>query len=195
MPARQATVILLAAGKGLRFLASGGQQHKLHALIGERTVFEHTLNAVIASGLPYVVVRPGHNPTGGMGGSIAAGVRMSPDAAGWLVLPADLPLILPDTLLTVAQHLASVAGQQLIVVPQHKGQQAHPVGFSRHYFDALNQLSGEQGAKRLFAPQWVKLLAVNDPGSAADIDTVADLDRIAVAVQTQGCAAHEPPAT
>jgi molybdenum cofactor cytidylyltransferase len=48
-----------------------------------------------------------------MGDSIAAGVRATADAAGWLVLPGDLPLIQPATLRAVAQALA----RHPVVVP------------------------------------------------------------------------------
>ena len=41
-----------------------------------------------------------------MGDSIAAAVRATAQAPGWLVLPGDLPLIRPDTLRTMAAALA-----------------------------------------------------------------------------------------
>ena len=90
-------VIVLAAGRGERFAASGASVHKLQALLAGKPVLDHVLDAVRASGLPYHVVtadpaRPG------MGDSIAAGVRATPDAACWLILPADLPLIRSETL-------------------------------------------------------------------------------------------------
>ena len=43
-----------------------------------------------------------------MGTSIAAGVRASPDSAGWLVLPGDMPLVQPATLLAVARALDTI---------------------------------------------------------------------------------------
>ena len=89
-------VIVLAAGRGERFVASGGEVLKLQAMLAGKRVMDQVLDAVKASGLPYHVVtadpaRPG------MGDSIAAGVRSTPDANGWLILPADLPLITSDT--------------------------------------------------------------------------------------------------
>lgn len=41
----------------------------------------------------------------GMGDLIAAAVRHTVDAAGWLVLPGDLPLVQPATLQAIAQVL------------------------------------------------------------------------------------------
>ena len=99
---RPPTVLILASGRGERFLASGGTTHKLKALLGDKTVLQHTLDAVKASGLPWHVEDAGHP---GMGDSIAAAVGKTPDAAGWLVLPADLPLVQPETLLRVAAAL------------------------------------------------------------------------------------------
>ena len=43
----------------------------------------------------------------GMGASIAAGVSARSGASGWLVMPGDMPLLLPSTLQRVAQALAS----------------------------------------------------------------------------------------
>ena len=170
----QPIVIVLAAGKGARFLASGGAQHKLHTYIGEYTVLEHTLRAVRASGLPFVTVLPEHNPTGGMGDSIAAGVRLCPAAAGWLVLPADLPWIQPATLRAVADALMQADAEQ-VIVPYFEGQAAHPVGFGAACGADLLALRGEQGAKFIVAKRTANRLTILDAGSRRDVDTVADL--------------------
>ena len=47
-------VIMLAAGQGERFAASGGQVHKLQALLAGKAVIEHVLNAVRASGFVFM---------------------------------------------------------------------------------------------------------------------------------------------
>jgi HPt (histidine-containing phosphotransfer) domain-containing protein len=65
-------VLVLASGRGERFRAAGGTTHKLQALLGGRTVLEHTLAAVRDSGLPWHLEDAGHP---GMGDSIAAAVR------------------------------------------------------------------------------------------------------------------------
>ncbi len=96
-------VIVLASGLGERFAASGGAVHKLQALLDGVPVLERTLAAVRASGLPWHLEDAGH---AGMGDSIAAAVRKTPDASGWLILPADLPLVRADTLLTMAAALS-----------------------------------------------------------------------------------------
>ena len=168
------TVIVLASGRGERFTASGGQVHKLQALLGGKTVLQHTLDAVAASGLPWHLETAPH---AGMGDSIAAAVRSTERASGWLILPADLPLVLPSTLLAVADQLASAA----VVVPTFKGERGHPVGFASTCRDALLALAGKQGAASVVRAQAASnamvLLAVDDAGIVTDIDTLDDLQR------------------
>src|SRR5688572_6597570 len=98
MEGRKPTVLVLASGRGERFAASGGGTHKLQALLAGKPVLQHTLDAVAASGLPWHVEDAGHD---GMGDTIAAAVRATPDAAGWLILPGDLPLVQGATLRAV----------------------------------------------------------------------------------------------
>lgn len=163
------TVLVLASGRGERFIASGGSGSKLQARIGACTVLEHTLAAVRASGLPWHLEDAGHP---GMGDSIAAAVRATPDANGWLILPGDLPLIAPASLHAVAQALRTHEA----VLPRHQGQRGHPVGFARRFRAALMALAGAQGAAPLLRGQNVLELALDDPGCITDIDTLADLE-------------------
>ena len=164
------TVLVLASGRGERFLASGGASHKLQARLAGIPVLQHTLQAVRASGLPWHLE---DRPHAGMGDSIAAAVGATAHAAGWLVLPADLPLLRGDTLLLIASALASHA----VVVPAFEGRRGHPVGFSRHCGHALLQLSGDQGAASVVRSHAAWQLAVDDAGCVTDVDTVQDLAR------------------
>jgi len=168
-------VLVLASGRGKRFRASGGQVHKLQALLGGRPVIERTLEAVRASGLPWHVEDAGHP---GMGDSIAAAVRATRGAGGWLVLPADLPLVRPDTLRRVAEALAAGAGA---AQPVHGGERGHPVGFGAACGPALAALAGAQGAAPVLRAQReagaLVEVPVDDEGIVTDIDTVADLAR------------------
>lgn len=172
MAAGKPTVIVLASGRGERFAASGGGTHKLQALLAGKPVLQHTLDAVAASGLPWHVEDTGHD---GMGDTIAAAVRATPDAAGWLILPGDLPLVQATTLLTVAYAL----GQHAVVVPMFNGASGHPVGFSSSCRQALLDLKGNQGAAPVVRAQAainsVAHIDVNDEGIVTDIDTVDDL--------------------
>lgn len=164
------TVIVLAAGRGERFLASGGTPAKLQALLGGKPVLQHTLDAVRASGLPWHLQ---DEPVAGMGDSIALGVRTTAGAAGWLILPGDLPLVLPQTLRAVAAMLR----QHAVVVPKVQGQRGHPVGFATLCGGALMNLKGNQGAAQITKAYETFELALNDAGCVSDIDTLDDLQQ------------------
>lgn len=176
-------VIVLAAGRGERFAASGGTVHKLRALLAGKAVLDHVLDAVKASGLPYRVVaadpaRPG------MGDSIAAGVRTAPLATGWLILPADLPLITAQTLRAIA-----FASPRAVTVPVVDGQRGHPVRFSAECAQELLNLQGNQGAAQLIraraATDSVAFIELDDLGCITDVDTLADLQRAEVLLKNR----------
>lgn len=162
------TVIVLASGRGERFAASGGHTPKLQALLAGKTVLEHTLDAVRASGLPWHLEDAGHP---GMGDSIAAAVRATSQANGWLILPGDLPLIQSQTLLAVAAALQDHAA----VVPVYRGQRGHPVGFGPLCYEKLQTLQGNKGAAGVLAQYFAMELVVSDVGCVTDIDTLPDL--------------------
>jgi molybdenum cofactor cytidylyltransferase len=167
------TVIVLASGRGERFKAAGGAGHKLHAPLAGKTVIAHTLAAVQASGLPWHLEDAGHP---GMGDSIAAAVRRAADANGWLILPADLPLIQPATLRAVAQALQGAARA---AQPGYRGVRGHPVGFAASCGPQLAALSGEQGAapvlRALREAGQVAELDLDDAGIVTDVDTPGQL--------------------
>ena len=174
VPVGQPIVLVLASGRGERFLASGGGTHKLSALLAGTPVLERTMAAVRASGLGLHVAQGAHP---GMGDTIAAAVRATRSAAGqagWLVLPGDLPLVLPGTLRTIADALATSDA----VVPVVRGVRGHPVGFSARCGDALAALTGDEGARSVVARFGATLLDVDDEGCVTDVDT---LDALATA--------------
>lgn len=162
-------VLVLASGRGERYIASGGTGSKLQAPLAGRPVLQHVLDAVRASGLPWHLEDAGHP---GMGDSIAAAVRATRRAPGWLVLPGDLPLVRPATLRAVARALQEGAA---VVVPVHGGERGHPVGFSAACGPALAALSGPQGAAAVVRAHKVTLLPVDDVGVVTDVDTVQAL--------------------
>ncbi len=168
--AKSPVVLVLASGRGERFRASGGRGSKLHALLAGRTVLEHTLAAVRASGLPFHVEDAGHP---GMGDSIASAVRATAGTGGWLVLPGDLPLVRAESLRAVAAALAGAS----VVLPMHQGTRGHPVGFAREHGPALQALAGAEGAAAIVKSAAPLRLELDDPGIVTDIDTVDDLAR------------------
>lgn len=164
------TVLVLASGRGERFRASGGQTHKLQALLNGRSVLDWTLAAVRSSGLPYHVEDAAHP---GMGDSIAAAVKANASAHGWLVLPADLPLIQTHTILAVANALDG----SNIVQPCYHGAKGHPVGFSAVFYKALCDLKENTGGVTVIRSYGAIKIEVNDMGCITDIDTLEDLKK------------------
>lgn len=168
MAAGLPVVLVLASGRGERFTASGGSGSKLQALLAGKPVLAWTLDAVRASGLPWHLEDAGHP---GMGDSIAAAVRATRDAPGWLVLPGDLPLVRPETLRSVAEALAL----HDVVVPVFAGERGHPVGFAAACGAELGALGGPNGAASVLRAHRVAELPVQDRGIVVDIDTVQAL--------------------
>jgi len=185
-------VVVLAAGAGSRYR---GTRHKLSEKLGGDTVLVRTLRNAIASEMSVVLVisealiaearglvapedmvvvdaRSLQSQAGwGMGDSIAAGVSIHASATGWLVLPADMPLVRPSSLRAVAAAL----DQQPIAFAQHRGRRGHPVGFGAELFSELVMLKGDEGARRLLARYPTAAVELDDPGVLFDIDTVDDL--------------------
>jgi molybdenum cofactor cytidylyltransferase len=102
----------------------------------------------------------------GMGDSIAAGVAVCKQLDGWLMVLGDMPFILPSS---IEQVVAGI-GDDSISVPVQDGEYGHPVGFGRDFAAGLMALSGDRGAKPLFAKGRVVEVTVEDPGVLWDVD-------------------------
>ncbi len=180
--AASVVVLILAAGRGERFKASGAQVDKLNAPLAGVRVRDHVLRSVQASGLPWHIVEREHTQhlaQPGMGDSIACGVAATAYAQGWLILPADLPLVQPATLLAVAQAVQ----QHPVVVPVYQGEKGHPVGFDASCGDALQALRGDAGARSVVAQRGAWRLEVSDRGAVLDVDTLDALAQAEVLLQ------------
>lgn len=163
-------ILILAAGLGERFRQAGGTHDKLLSPLGPWRVRDHVVAAAQASGLPWHVVEREHTThlsVPGMGASIATGVAATVHAPGWLILPADLPLVQPDSLRLVADALQ----QHTVVAPWVQGQRGHPVGFGAACRQALLALSGDQGAKGVMQQHTPWRLDLQDLGCILDVDT------------------------
>ncbi len=174
------TVLVLASGRGERFVASGGQGSKLDALIEDKTVLQWTLDAVIATGLPWHLEKAGHP---GMGDSISAAVNATSQSNGWLILPADLPLISSQTILDVAQAIEN--GAQA-AYPIYQGQRGHPVGFAAASGTELRNLKGNRGAAGVLSAQSAIELIVTDAGCVMDVDTLEQLGEVRKRLASNG---------
>ncbi len=202
--AEQVTAIILAAGRGSRFRrVAGADQDKLLAPCRGRDGVVRPVLAQVLYSLPdglgerLVVTTPERGEviglarahgcrvllldSAGMGQSIAAGVAASAGNGGWLVVLGDMPFILAQT---SARVLESMTSDQ-ICVPTLAGEYGHPVGFGAGFGSALRGLSGDRGAKALFATAKLHSVPVEDPGIVWDVDFPASLSFVAADIKTE----------
>jgi len=180
-------LIVLAAGLSRRFQQQAGGQ-KLLADLDGKPVLQRTLEQAAASGLDrFVVIRPDASAlkalccgatlvmcdSGGLGESIAAGVRASRHYDGWLIALGDMPFVTPESYRAVGQALAEAS----IVRPWIDGRPGHPVGFQRHCYSLLSTLQGDAGPQATVSAAAVRL-PLQDRGCLYDIDLPADLHLI-----------------
>ena len=182
-------VIVLAAGQGSRFRQeAGAEKDKLVADCTGRDGAVHSMIEQVLVNLPgslekRVLVTTVDRPqvirmakaygceivlieSTGMGDSIAAGVAACPQLSGWLIVLGDMPFILPSSI----QRVVAGITDDVVSVAVHEGEYGHPVGFGRSFGPSLMALSGDRGAKALFAQARVVEVAVDDPGVLWDVD-------------------------
>lgn len=190
--------LLLAAGRGERFRAAGGDDKLMTPLPDGTPVVLESLRRLQAAmqrlgGGPVVaVVREGRDELAallrshgaevvvsaraarGMGASLADGVAHGPADRAVLVALGDMPAIAPATFAAVGEALQAGAS---IVRPRYRGQAGHPVGFAPRWLASLRALDGEHGARDLLRqhPDQLTWLADEDSGCLRDIDTPGDL--------------------
>ena len=156
---REIVGVLLAAGAGKRF---GGDKLLYRLPDGTPMAVAAATQLKLACGRVVAVVRPGDDQLaalladagceivvcseagGGMGHSLAAGVRATTAAGGWIVALADMPFIASASHQAVASSLRAGAS---LAASQYQGRRGHPVGFSSVWFAQLAALTGDQGAR------------------------------------------------
>jgi molybdenum cofactor cytidylyltransferase len=182
--------IVLAAGGGSRFTASGGDGHKLLAPFQGRTVVEWAIDSAAAAGLDVVYVVRGATDIpipplaadavrfvtndrwrDGLATSLRAGLtRARRDGHHAVVVGlGDQPLVLAESWQRVAQAKAKPIG-----VATYSGKRGNPVRLSSLIWPLL-PLTGDQGARAVMRRRPDLVMEVPCPGGAADIDTVDDL--------------------
>ena len=184
--------ILLAAGSASRF----GSDKLMHVLADGTPVALASARTLVAA-LPgsLAVVRSADSPLAGllrdaglqivecadasegMGRSLAAGVRASREARGWVVALADMPFVRPETIRLLAGRLS--AGEAL-AAPVRDGERGNPVALGAGFRDRLEALRGDAGARSLLREHEASIarVDVDDPGVMRDIDTPQDLPGI-----------------
>lgn len=181
--------IVLAAGRSSRM----GEGNKLRELVHGEALVRHAVKAALAARIACVLVVTGHDSaairaelTGldvtfvdnpeyalGLSTSLRAGIAaVPPDAAGALVLLADMPNVTPAILDRLIDQFSDASDAQA-VVPTVLGQRGNPVLLARGLFPAIDGLVGDSGARKLLdqAGDAVIEVAIDDPAIALDIDT------------------------
>lgn len=186
--------VMLAAGSSRRYGAD-----KRRSQVAGRPLLQQSLSIPLSRGLPtLLVLKPedelsleellgpwygndrltlvyAQQAEQGMGHSLAAAVSAAGDYEGLLVMLADMPYLRPRTV----DRLCDAFAEGAIVVPQSGGRQGHPVLFSRRFFPALQQLSGDTGARRVLQENTacIRRVEVQDLGIHQDIDYPLVLSR------------------
>jgi len=193
--------VLLAAGEGSRF----GQPKALVELEGQ-TLAERGVNLLRAGGAVPVLVVTGAAPVElggihaidnphwrtGMGSSLRAALQaltdaanpgrpgeLPPDVGAVVVALADQPLVGPEA---IARLIAAYRAGASVAVAAYEGQPRNPVLLAReHWPEVIAMATGDQGARAFLRarPDLVTLIECGDTGRPDDIDTAADLDRVA----------------
>jgi molybdenum cofactor cytidylyltransferase len=190
--------ILLAAGTSSRM----GQPKQLLNWRGKALV-RHVAEQALASRITGLVVVLGagardvraalvgldgpvqlvENPAyaGGQAGSVRAGLAALPSAAsGAVVLLVDQPLVGP----AVINHLLDAFAdypETLAVVPTYQGRRGNPVLLARTLFEPISRISGDSGARAVFAAyaDQILTLELDDPAIVTDIDTPEEYAQLA----------------
>lgn len=190
-------VLVLAAGRGTRF---NDQGTKLLAGLRGCPLIAHSVAAVRASQLPMrLVVSTAAPPAlvaiaqelampeelvwnshaaSGVGNSVALGLLAARSAPGWLVLPADMPNVQAEDILSVARTLEQGEGV-ISARPVYQGQAGYPVGFSRRCGIDWESPLMAMGLRLLKAQSSACLVQASGPGVVQDVDTSDDLTTMA----------------
>ncbi len=184
-------VAILAAGRGSRL---GGDASKPLVEWRGRPLVAWSLDAVLASGLAPVLVVVGYRADDvraalGEGGvevienpeweeGIASSLRaalaaLTPrsDVDAVCVGLADQPLVGAEAY----RRVAATEGE--MVVPTYDGQPGNPVKLARSLWSEALELHGDVGARALARDRAVRIDCTGT-GSAADVDTLEDLERL-----------------
>ena len=186
--------VVLAAGEGSRFTASGG--HKLLADLGGKPMIAWAVEAALDAGLAETVVVEGavalaealrgagllgrvtlvrnERWSEGQAVSLARGLAVAgaAGATAAVVGLGDQPLIGAEAW----RRLAAAPAEPPIAVATYGGRRRNPVRLGREIWGLL-PIEGDEGARVLIRGRPDLVMEVPCPGEPADIDTVEDLRR------------------
>ena len=186
--------VLLAAGEGSRF----GRPKALVEVNG-RTLAERGTDLLRSGGTDPILIVTGAAPVQppgtlavdnpdwrtGMGSSVRAALRAltgTQDVSAVVVALADQPLVGPES---VARLIAAYRAGASVAVAAYDGQPRNPVLLAReHWPEVIDTATGDTGARAFLRARadLVTLVECGDTGRPDDIDTPADLARVAAAL-------------
>jgi molybdenum cofactor cytidylyltransferase len=183
--------VVLAAGAGRRFTSSGGEGHKLRALIDGRSVIGHVLDAVRSAGLDEVILVQGavdlsdhadadltvlSNPrwADGIATSLQVAVAHA-TAVGHDALVVGLA-DQPGVPAAAWRAVAAAPAAPPIAVAVYDGHRGNPVRLAAEVWGLL-PTTGDEGARSLMRGRPDLVREVPCTGHARDVDTLEDLDR------------------
>ena len=183
--------VVLAAGAGHRFAASGGTGPKQRALIGGEPLVVRALRSAMAAGLDEVVVVQGAVPLDDV---VPAGVTVldNPRWAEGMATSLQVALAAaraaghdavvvgladqPGVTVEAWRAVASAPVAPPLAVATYDGRRGNPVRLHRSVWD-LVPVSGDEGARRLMGERPDLVREVPCTGEPHDVDTLEDLDR------------------
>jgi molybdenum cofactor cytidylyltransferase len=186
--------IVLAAGLSHRT----GDTNKLVAQVDGLPMVVRVVRAALASQAEGVVVVTGHEAArveatlvdeavlfvrndlyeSGLASSLCAGIRaLESGVDGALICLGDMPWVGADVMDALIADFDPGCGRA-ICVPTCDSERGNPVLWGADFFGAIDELVGDEGARRLlgeYADRVVEV-PVRDRGIFRDLDTATDLD-------------------
>jgi molybdenum cofactor cytidylyltransferase len=191
--------LVLAAGRGSRFggdkllalhrghpvlhhvmaaAAAASNAGWLTRIIGVVPAGQAVLSGIVTEAGGHPVIQP--DPDAEMASSLRLGLDAAAGADAALILLGDQPLVTPETIgLLVAAHRDT---PNAVIRPRYEAdpdQPGHPVIVPARWWPLLRGDEGEKGFGQLLTTEAVPSIDLPVPGHNPDIDTPADLKRLA----------------
>ena len=193
----QLSALIPAAGMSTRL-----KQYKPLLKLGSHTLIEKVILLFQQCGIEDIIVVTGHNNEmieplisqagakaifnpnfkTGMLSSIQTGVRaLSPESAGFFLLPADIPLIRPSTINALMSSFYGISDDLItsgqIITPQFDGKDGHPPLIPAQLLPEILSIGAGSNLGQLLSRQKQKFfLQVHDSAILMDADTQQDFE-------------------
>lgn len=182
------SAIILAAG-----LSSRMGEFKPLLRLGNQSLVELCADTLRLAGINDIIIVTGHNTAqltshaekyglrtaynpayhSGMFSSVQTGVRqLTAETSAFFILPVDIPLVRPATVLTLLQQFVESADE--VLIPCFDGQQGHPPLIARTLIPHILDSNGQGGLQRLLAQKATREIVVWDRFILRDADTQND---------------------